>query len=202
MKKIIRLLPVAYLALLIGCSSLGSDKFQCPAQTGGSTCMSARQVYSATHVADRVAPNYKDGKPIEPSSSGTPAQAAAAEARPASQSAAPEYRPPLPEVDAPLPVRVPAKIMRVRIFPWEDSLRDLNAGSFVFTEIEGRTWTLGEEQVARVQGNVVQPLAAPRSAAVNQGPSTFVTPLSSPSSVRSVAPSPPQSAPSVRPQQR
>lgn len=164
--------------------------------------MSARQVYSATHVADRVSPNYKDGKPIHPSAAATPSQGAVSVAA-AAQASSNEYRPPLPEVHSPLPVRVPAKVMRVQIFPWEDSQRDLNAGSLVFTEIEGRTWTLGEEQVAKVQGNVLQPLAAPRSSALSQGNSTFVAPLSSPPPSRPVPSSMPQQGSSpIRPSQR
>ena len=182
-----RILFFASFAFLGGCSVFGDNKFQCPANLDGATCMSAREIYSATHVSDRVAPNYKDGKPIAPPS-GQPGSASGGYATPeylgssddsrASAGGVDKYRPPLPEVDLPLPVRVPAKVMRIRIFPWEDNARDLNAGSVVFTEVEGRTWTLGEEQTSRVQANVINPLAPPRGS--QSSSSTYQSPLSAP----------------------
>jgi len=185
-----RLLLSSIAVVLAGCSAFGNDQFQCPANVEGATCMSAREVYSATHVSDRVAPNYKDGKRISQAdgaaaaasseyvgsdyqSSGTTAGAGVAPA------VVDKYRPPLPEVDVPLPVRVPAKVMRIRIFPWEDNARDLNAGSVVFTEVEGRTWTLGEEQTSRVQPNVINPLAPPRGS-LSSTSSMYQAPLAAP----------------------
>lgn len=165
-------------ALLTGCSVWGGNTFQCPAtNVDGATCMSARQVYEATHTTDRVAPNFKDGKPIEPADR----QAAAsttmvAAASPGTQNVLNTYLPPLPDADAPLPVRTPAKVMRIRIFPWEDSQRDLNTGGFVFTEVEGRQWTLGDDQVSRVQANVITPLAMPKGAR----PPSSTSPLAMP----------------------
>jgi conjugal transfer pilus assembly protein TraV len=151
------ILPVAA-AVLAGCSAFGGkDKFDCPNTEVGATCISARQVYEATHVSDRVQPGFKDGKPIEPKGDDTSPQALRLAALDGNGGVT--YRPPLPEVDTPLPVRMPAKIMRIRVFPWEDNGRDLNTGGYVYTEIEGRSWTIGEEQVSRVQGNVISPLA-------------------------------------------
>ena len=153
-------------AIVGGCGSFNSEQFQCPATEEGATCMSARQIYGATHVADRVAPNYRDGKPITDKQATHAIGSGDAELQPADANpkiqqralvASPQqsdsYRPPVPDVDTPLPVRSPPQILRIRIFPWEDNARDLNAGTVVFTEVEGRTWTLGEEQVARVQAS-------------------------------------------------
>lgn len=194
---IARLLALLSVVVLAGCSAFGGETFQCPAQMDGSTCMSAREVYGQTHVADRVAPNYKDGKPIKPThdpSAGAALRADGAtgmDARGVSVAARDDYRPPLPEVDMPLPVRVPAKVMRIRIFPWEDSARDLNAGSVVFTEVEGRMWTLGEDQVSRVQANVTNPLAPPKGAAQStSSATTYQSPLSAPIAPRQAAPAP------------
>lgn len=49
---------------------------------------------------------------------------------------------------APSPVdpsilRVPPKVMRIWIAPWEDSRGDLHAPGYLYTEIEPRRWSLG-----------------------------------------------------------
>ena len=43
----------------------------------------------------------------------------------------------------PLALRVPARVMRIWIAPWEDSRGDLHAPGYRYTEIEPRRWTLG-----------------------------------------------------------
>lgn len=149
------ILILVFVAILTGCSAFGGrDTFDCPNTEVGAACISARQVYAATHVADTVPPGYIDGKRIDSKKS--------------SDSGSKEVlnglntvQPPLPQIDTPLPIRTQAKVMRIRIFPWEDNSRDLNTGGFVYTEIEGRTWNIGEEQVSRVQANVISPLQMP-----------------------------------------
>ncbi len=199
-----RRFSIVTVVVLGGCSAFGNDTFHCPANVDGATCMSAREVYGATHVADRVSPNYKDGKPIGPHAAVTQSQASGrgladyqTAAQASSDSPTPavvdKYRPPLPEVDVPLPVRVPAKVMRIRIFPWEDNARDLNAGSVVFTEVEGRTWTLGEEQTSRVQANVIDPLSVPKASTGT----TYQTPLLAPPTARRDSKAPPAQLPAT-----
>jgi len=144
--------------VLAGCNTLGQSQPDCPKNNQGAACLSAREIFERTHVADSVQPNFKDGKEIKPSSSNSDASAASSMQVVASASGHP---PPPPEVDSPLPIRTPAKVMRIRIFPWEDNSRDLHSGGFVFTEVEGRTWSIGEEQVSRVQANVISPLTPP-----------------------------------------
>ena len=43
----------------------------------------------------------------------------------------------------PLAKRLPAKVMRIWIAPWEDSRGDLHAPGYLYTEIEPRRWTIG-----------------------------------------------------------
>jgi hypothetical protein len=43
----------------------------------------------------------------------------------------------------PLALRLPAKVMRIWIAPWEDSRGDLHAPGYLYTEIEPRRWTIG-----------------------------------------------------------
>jgi len=186
------LLAVVVAAALAGCSAFGGKStFGCPNTEQGAACLSARQIYSSTHVADRVSPTVNDdGKPIDKKVD----QKSDAEGLTlVASNGLNSYRPPLPEVDTPLPIRTPAKVMRIRIFPWEDNSRDLNTGGYVYTEVEGRTWALGEEQVSRVQANVISPLQAP-SRASSLG-STNTSPLQVPvaqsmSSTRQMSPLP------------
>jgi conjugal transfer pilus assembly protein TraV len=52
--------------------------------------------------------------------------------------------PTLPEVEvnSAEPYRVPAKIMRIYVHPWEDEAGDLHMGGLMFTEIEPRRWSV------------------------------------------------------------
>jgi hypothetical protein len=43
----------------------------------------------------------------------------------------------------PLARRLPARVMRIWIAPWEDSRGDLHAPGYLYTEIEPRRWTIG-----------------------------------------------------------
>ena len=43
-----------------------------------------------------------------------------------------------------VPLRTPARVMRIWIAPWEDSRGDLHAPGYLFTEIEPRRWALDE----------------------------------------------------------
>jgi hypothetical protein len=45
--------------------------------------------------------------------------------------------------EGPVPLRAPARVMRIWIAPWEDSRGDLHAPGYVYTEIEPRHWALG-----------------------------------------------------------
>ena len=177
MNRTITAISVA--VIVSGCSVFGgSSAPTCPVADEGVRCLSAREVYAKTHTADTVAPNRdKDGNPIgstppEKSSflsslfgSDTPGQAATAEEEnPSLRAIAPAPVMAMPAVDKPLPVRTQAKVMRIWIAPWEDEGRDLVVGGYVFSEIEGRAWTLGEEQIARVRAQAIDPLAPPKKA--------------------------------------
>lgn len=55
------------------------------------------------------------------------------------------------------PILRPPKIARIWIAPWIDGNGDLNMGSFIYTEIEGKKWIFGEETpVAGKFGNVTK----------------------------------------------
>ncbi len=58
--------------------------------------------------------------------------------------------PALGRAEDPAALRVPARVMRIWIAPWEDSRGDLHAPGYLYTEIEPRRWALGaREPIAR-----------------------------------------------------
>jgi hypothetical protein len=50
--------------------------------------------------------------------------------------------PALGRAEDPAALRVPARVMRIWIAPWEDSRGDLHAPGYLYTEIEPRRWAL------------------------------------------------------------
>jgi conjugal transfer pilus assembly protein TraV len=46
-----------------------------------------------------------------------------------------------------IPLRTPAKVMRIYIAPWESISGDLNVPSYVYTEIEPRRWMIGNKPI-------------------------------------------------------
>ena len=60
-----------------------------------------------------------------------------------------------------VPLRSPARVMRIWIAPWEDSRGDLHAPGYLYTEIDPRRWTLGT-QADRNRETLVRPLQIER----------------------------------------
>lgn len=120
---------------LTGCSSIGQEEFSCSGIPDGVRCMSARDVYAATNdgnVPRSVkAPGDAEALPLEPNSIRV------------SDNVVDTYvAPRLP--DQPIPIRTPARVMRIWVSPWEDTNGDLIVTGFVYTEIEARKWVIGE----------------------------------------------------------
>lgn len=141
-----------------GCASVlnvGEEDFNCPGATGaGVACMSARDVYKATHASDRVAPTHIAGRPIEPDKD----QSAQDKALPQMGAAGGEPTPAaVPTIDKPVPIRTQAKVLRVWVAPFEDEAGDLHVPGYVFTEISPRRWNLGDGLVKKT--NMISPLA-------------------------------------------
>lgn len=67
----------------------------------------------------------------------------------------------------PVPVRTPAKVMRVWIAPWQDKNENLKVSSYVFSEIEERKWLYDMRGVARDQS--IQPLQIMKPRASDEG---------------------------------
>lgn len=135
-----------------GMLSAGAPEFACKAaSTEGVGCMSAREIYAATEGTARVSAVAK-----AQASTTTAAGVAQVDiARSGSQPPASAViepaavAPRLIEVDRPMPIRSQAKVMRIWIAPWEDSVGDLNASGYIYTELEARRWNVGERLVAK-----------------------------------------------------
>jgi hypothetical protein len=73
----------------------------------------------------------------------------------------------LPRAEDPMALRIPARVMRIWIAPWEDSRGDLHAPGYVYTEIESRRWTLGApaelERTALIRPLQIERRDAPKS---------------------------------------
>ncbi len=124
----------ALLLLLIpllfeGCTA---GSFGCKGFPNSPICKSAVQAYKATDVANPKNPIDAEGNDTSP--------LAAAPSVPETQGVTPTVS---PKVQDPSAVRTPPKVLRIWIAPWEDSDGDLQAPSYVFTELEPRRWIIG-----------------------------------------------------------
>lgn len=174
MRAIIRTLAIAGLlgGVLAGCTTVGSSDFACPGRPEGVRCASALEVYQATESSDSVAATHTDALGDEPERAArvsarrqVPVNRSMASAEQASRHRRRDREqvrrspPPvssestlatattsriLPRIDKPVPVRTPARVMRVWIAPWEDKRGVFHSGGYAFVEIEARRWALGE----------------------------------------------------------
>lgn len=121
-------------ALLTGCA-LGSGQYSCPANVDGVRCLSTREVYEKTHRGQVPEPTLvKRGKIIQQSTPST------------TDDQAPTTREATIVTDlsdSTVPIRTPAKVMRIWIAPWEETQGDLVLSGYVYTEIEARRWRVG-----------------------------------------------------------
>lgn len=142
-RKLFLLVPL----LLAGCA-LGSSKYSCKGRPGSPLCRSVTEVYEKTHNRDALVKleREKEEAPV-PENTKTPAPA-------------PLSPKPTVPVEDPLPIRTPAKVMRIWIAPWEDEDGDLIASGYVYTEIEPRRWQVGLEGKAVSASKVLEPLNA------------------------------------------
>ncbi len=115
------------LSLLTGLGAcVGSSKYACPGMPEGITCASAHEVYEITGRGTAA---------IKPSTRGR------------SQSDMPvpmQRREFLPEMSGGvIPLRTPAKVMRIWVGLWESENGDLHVPGLIYTEIEPRRWQAG-----------------------------------------------------------
>lgn len=163
----LRLLMLGLPLLAGGCAvfTVGESEFGCPGRPAGVRCMTATDVYAATEHADRIeasAPDALGGDPRRMKENpATPANDATRDGAAAPRGAV-QMTSVVALAERPLPVRTPARIMRVWIASWEDTKGVLHTGGYHFTEIEERRWSIGEEAVTEpVRFFSIQPRADP-----------------------------------------
>lgn len=139
-----RPLVVGFAAVIAtGCATMGVGEFACPAPDGV-MCMSTTDIYEATNARA----NLEDGmgKPVV---GGVSTEGASLSLAPSNRAGVVAEGGALALSGAPatrgtdLPLRAEARVMRIWVAPWTDEAGDLVMPGHIFTEIEGRRWTIG-----------------------------------------------------------
>lgn len=156
MMKLNAIASAVFIVALTGCASAlntaGRDSSTCPG-IGPGACASPGDVYAITEGSlsdfeERIADHTSDNK-IDVNSVKRNERASATLPNVLSANPSPQLGNGMapPEIaihsDGVAPVRMPAQVMRIRIFPWTDKHDNLHSGGYVFTEIEQRKWSFG-----------------------------------------------------------
>jgi len=150
------IMAIAIAALTSGCTSimgLGSDEYACKGMPNGVTCMSAKDVYSATE-GDDYKTQLKKEQEGGTAKSDKPSSGSATRVLIADGS---DNAPVPMRARNPLPIRSQAVVMRIAIDPWEDEKGDLYVPGFIYTEVEARRWEIGQRTPA--PANTLRPLS-------------------------------------------
>lgn len=144
------LLVIALSSLLLsGCAKMlnvGESEYGCKGMPTGVTCMSAKDVYTATE-----GDSYKTQMKMEQEEaksgkhSATPSANSGGDTRVLYAEGADNAPMPM-RARNPIPIRTQAVVMRIAIDPWEDDNGDLIVPGFIYTEIEPRRWEIGTRQ--------------------------------------------------------
>jgi conjugal transfer pilus assembly protein TraV len=144
---------IVAVCVIAACSGVGEKKFSCPGRPNGVRCMSATEVYRATENTDIVEPTADHPLGDDPESP-APKKARqkrdsrhggrAAAGNPDEGSPREQTRAAFPAVDKPVPIRVPARDMRVWFAPWQDAAGVLHLGGYAIVELEGPRWIWGD----------------------------------------------------------
>ena len=140
MTKLNRIAVALLPSFIMGCANmgLGEKEYACAGRPDGFTCKSALEVYELTdsddwhNEIDIERELNEDGSGAEREVSAASAIAPVAD------------RPALPEMNTgAIPLRTPARVLRIWIAPWEDDRGDLHMPGLVYTEVESRRWQVG-----------------------------------------------------------
>lgn len=165
MRPALLCLPV--LLGLAACGAVpGTSTYSCGLPEGV-TCTSARNVYQLTNAGLPVTAMPGEPTALSKLPADAPAIAPTAPTPAALPGASPAaggwqavaLRPEDAGATAVLPLRTPAKVLRVWIAPWEDDAGRLHVPGYTYTEIEPRRWTIGGSEPSSTAR--LQPLPAP-----------------------------------------
>jgi conjugal transfer pilus assembly protein TraV len=160
------LLGIVVLTVLSGCASFGNPEYGCKGLPEGTKCMATRDIYEATGGGQSIKATKtlkKENNPRDPEGDQGEinGQAEVMSPQAITDPVIDNFvTPNLP--DRPVPVRTPAKVMRIWVASWEDvSSGALISPGYIYTEIEPRRWVIGKpESAARAQRKVFKPLEA------------------------------------------
>lgn len=145
MKNIVFLFILVF--ALSGCASMlnvGESEYSCRGYPEGAKCISSLEIYKRTHDKDHLSEYVEEGKETDATGSGSD-HGVTSPRMPLIQGGTGSSVVASPRIEKPLPVRSNAKVMRIYISSWVDKDGDLHSPGYVFTEIEPRRWSIGEE---------------------------------------------------------
>ncbi|MEY2117116.1 type IV conjugative transfer system lipoprotein TraV [Rhodanobacter sp. FW106-PBR-R2A-1-13] len=121
-------------------SACATTKYQCPTPTGVA-CSSAPDVYHMTDAPGKAGMAATSKVFVDKGHR----HADAAPAESVETAATTGSVVPLPKAGDVIPIREQARVMRVWVAPWVDANGNLTMASRVYTEIEAKRWSVGEE---------------------------------------------------------
>src|SRR5690554_888332 len=153
----LRVFVLALLSTLVtGCANMlnvGASEYSCSGMPEGVTCVSARDVYTATESSDYQTQLMREQNAAQAEKDGPNRRPRRTQETAAEAPVPPQLRPeptltaPTPAgAQNPLPIRTQAVVMRIAVDPWEDENGDLYVPGFIYTEIEPRRWEIGARQ--------------------------------------------------------
>ncbi len=187
------LIGCAALPLLSGCSSLlglGEDEFSCSGMPQGVKCLSALEVYQSTDYKDYISDDdirYFGKQRVTKEKPRGRKKFVEETEEPKVARSQPLIRDATPAPDRAIPIRTPARVIRVWIAPWEDKAGYLNMSTYTYAELQERRWAVGEPFRGRENTRLRQLQSTPRDK--RSGTGTFGVGRQ-PSSTSSVRPTP------------
>jgi conjugal transfer pilus assembly protein TraV len=172
----LKISSVCIFIFLSGCAAYGNKQYGCSGLPEGVRCTSTSDLYEATHSGqiptrtDVASINTNDrDHSISASLSKNPKGTSPDNKIVADPVIDTFVTPNLP--DRPVPIRTPAKVMRIWVSTWEDAETGaLIAPGYIYTEIEPRRWVIGKpESAASQQNRLFKPLEQ-SSTSSNQKP--------------------------------
>lgn len=155
-KSLLAVAPIALSLFISGCGSMGIGEasYSCSDYRDGVNCKSAREVYDMTEHSRTPQARHGHEAKKDTDQAQPKAQSSRASARRRGRAVEPEVveQPTIQQVrpgrhfelDGPTPIRTPAQVMRIWIDSYEDKQGDLHVPGLVYTEIQERTWNLGQ----------------------------------------------------------
>lgn len=158
-------------SLTSGCANMGigEAEYNCSGIPDGVRCMSTQNAYELTNDDDYRERVHEEAMRTKAIIEGDyDPEDYAESAMPSPDVAAKRYDTPIPgvvpfPVKKVLPLRTPAKVMRIAMRAWESKDGALHVPGYVYTEIEARRWMIGEREVE--SSLRIKPLQVPESKA-------------------------------------